>query len=441
MMWNIIFSGGALWASCVLYLYPLKRRQNFGLRLFSAAAATFLITVICGLLTPGEGLAGWQMLLLSFVLFLLCCLFISFCAAMPFGASVYCGVWVVITWQIAYEAACLLLDGSTGLKLMEMWPGENLGPVVMAAVFVGIQAAVYALAGATIVRYLPEKGVYQAGPRQLSSALFLLVVFELLIQLLRSGSPDGTGDMNTWNLMLVQCYCVMILYLQNALFKKSAMKQELDTLNQLWHQKKDHYELSRETISLINHKCHDLKHQIAAIRAISGTEEREKYLGEMEASVQIYDSMVQTGNEVLDTVLTEKSLFCAANHIKVNCIADGHRMDVFDPVDLYTVFGNAIDNAIESVKQLENQEMRMIDVVVYVRRQFLMINIMNPVFGRLEFDGELPRSTKAYNGFHGFGLKSIRHTIAKYNGFMKIDIAEHIFSLKILIPLNGNISR
>ena len=155
----------------------------------------------------------------------------------------------------------------------------------------------------------------------------------------------------------------------------------------------------------------------------------------MEDSVNIYDSMVKTGNEVLDTVLTEKSLFCAASNIKVNCIADGRRMDVFDPVDLYTVFGNALDNAIESVKQLENQEMRMIDVLVYVRKQFLMINIMNPIGSRLEFDGDVPVSTKAKNGYHGFGLKSIRYTVSKYNGFMKIDTDENIFSLKILIPL------
>ena len=128
------------------------------------------------------------------------------------------------------------------------------------------------------------------------------------------------------------------------------------------------------------------------------------YKRQVEDSVQIYDSIVKTGNEVLDTVLTEKSLFCAANNIKINCIADGRRMDVMDPVDLYTVFGNALDNAIESVKQLENREMRMIDVLVYVRQQFLMINIMNPIGNRVEFEGELPVSTKTKNGYHGLDV-------------------------------------
>ncbi len=408
-----------MWAACVLYMWPLNRRSRFGMR--------FLVMVLVGgvtLFAVSVAFLEYPVLLAPCHL-LICAAGVYFCCAVPAGDAVYCAAWAMITQQVAYEITYILEDW-----LQIAHPLHFAG--VVALVFTGI----YVVAAVTIGRYMPERGVYHVGPRQLSSALFLLVVFELLFSFLKDGDhSEVSGRMYTWNVLLVQCYCVTILYLQNTLFKKSAMKQELDTLNQLWHQQKEQYELSRETISLINHKCHDLKHQIAAMRAITSPEEREKYLREVEESVQIYDSIVKTGNEVLDTVLTEKSLFCAANNIKINCIADGRRMDVMDPVDLYTVFGNALDNAIESVKQLENREMRMIDVLVYVRQQFLMINIMNPIGNRVEFEGELPVSTKTKNGYHGFGLKSIRHTVGKYNGFMKIDTAENIFSLKILMPL------
>lgn len=424
MMWVSVEMSMALWASCVLYLFPLKHRAGYWMRLFVATVTACVITVGVIWFARPMLLLAVPSLFIAAMFFLLCCLFIYGCAAMPFGAAVYCAVWAIITQQIAHEISFILLNRNL-----------NGNPAIVIAGFMLIYIVIYGIAGVTIVRYMPEEGIYQVGPRQLSSAIFLLVVFEILFEFLRTGAGSGIRDVHTWNILLVQCYCVMILYLQNTLFKKSAMKQELDTLNQLWHQQKAQYELSRETIGLINHKCHDLKHQIAAMRAITSPEEREKYLREVEDSVQIYDSILKTGNEVLDTVLTEKSLFCAASNIKINCIADGRRMDVFDPVDLYTVFGNAIDNAIESVKRLENQEMRMIDVLVYVRKQFLLIHIMNPIGSRLEFDGELPVSTKTKNGYHGFGLKSIRYTIQKYNGFMKIDTVENIFSLKMLIPL------
>lgn len=423
-MWVLVEMGMTLWVSCVLYLFPLKHRAGYRLRLLLATVAACVIAAGTILLVEPMNLSAIPSLFPAALFFLLCCLLIYSCAAMPFGAAVYCATWAIITQQVAHEAAFILLNGKA-----------DGNPVLTVIGFVLIYGVIYGGAGATIVRYMPEEGIYQVGPRQLSSAIFLLVVFEILFEFLKTGAGAGIRDVHTWNILLVQCYCVTILYLQNTLFKKSAMKQELDTLNQLWHQQKAQYELSRETIGLINHKCHDLKHQIAAMRAITSPEEREKYLREVEDSVQIYDSIVKTGNEVLDTVLTEKNLFCAASNIKINCIADGRRMDVLDPIDLYTVFGNAIDNAIEGVKRLENQEMRMIDVLVYVRKQFLMIHIMNPIGSRLEFDGELPVSTKTKNGYHGFGLKSIRYTIQKYNGFMKIDTAENIFSLKMLIPL------
>lgn len=357
--------------------------------------------------------------------FLLCCAFFLLCADLKPAADIYCATWAMITQQTAYELCHIFIVTA-----------EISGTALLLICKTAAYLLIYGLAGLTVARFMPEKRNYQIGPRQLLSTLFLLIVYELGFDLLRTEESLSFLNIRTCNILLIQGYCVTILYLQNTMFKKSTMKQELDTLNQIWHQQKEQYELSKETITLINHKCHDLKHQISAMRAITSPEEREKYLREVEDSVQIYDAMVQTGNEVLDTVLTEKSLFCAANNIKINCIVDGRRMNIFEPVDLYTIFGNALDNAIESVRQLEEQEMRMIDVMVYVRQQFLMINIMNPIGRQLEFEGELPVSTKVKNGYHGFGLKSIRHLAGKYNGFMKIDTEHQIFSLKLLIPLN-----
>lgn len=51
-------------------------------------------------------------------------------------------------------------------------------------------------------------------------------------------------------------------------------------------------------------KCHDLKHQLRAIRN-SDHEDKEKYLEEIEDSIGIYEAIVKTGNEVLDTILKE----------------------------------------------------------------------------------------------------------------------------------------
>ena len=205
----------------------------------------------------------------------------------------------------------------------------------------------------------------------------------------------------------------LILYLQNELFKKSALRQELAVMNLLWKKEQEQYQLSKENIALINQKCHDLKHQIRAIRN-SSKEDMDKYLEEMEGSIQIYESMVQTGNEVLDTILTEKSLICREKGITVSCVADGSQMEFINTVDLYAILGNALDNAMEAVEKFKHQEKRQIDVLIYRQQNFLVMNIMNPLKGELVYEEELPVTTKGDKSFHGFGLKSMKYMVKNY---------------------------
>ena len=105
--------------------------------------------------------------------------------------------------------------------------------------------------------------------------------------------------------------------------------------------------------------------------------EREDYLDEIERSIQIYDSTItiETGNEVLDTVLTEKSLYCEQHQITMTCVADGSKLGFLDGVDVYAIFGNALDNAIESVSKVPEPEKRLIAVSVWSRSGLLLIQV------------------------------------------------------------------
>lgn len=205
-------------------------------------------------------------------------------------------------------------------------------------------------------------------------------------------------------------------------------------MNLLWKKEQEQYELARENIALINQKCHDLKHQIRAIRNVS-SEERDRYLEEIEDSVRIYEAIVKTGNEVLDTILTEKSLYCKERGIVVSCVADGSQMDFIHTVDLYAILGNAMDNAIEAVEKFKQAEKRQIDVLIYRQQNFLVINVINPLKGELVYEEELPVTTKGDRKYHGFGLKSMRYLVKKYDGFLNVSTEDGCFSLKILIPI------
>lgn len=406
-----------LWAACVVYLLPLEKRTRPRLRIALMLAAGLAAAAVM----TGLHCGGWSILLVNFGLAVA---FFLVCGQMTAAPAIYCAVWAQVSQQLAAETAGQLYWTVSGCL--------GWGEALWAAGAFLLFAAAYGALALTISRWMPIDGKYVVGPRQLTLAVLFLLIFEVLCWQLEG---DAAGRLFPVSILMAQYYCATMLYLQYTLFSKSAIKQELAILNRLWYEQKEQYRLTRENIAIINRKCHDLKHQIAAMRTVMNRENQEKYLEEIENSVRIYDAIFKTGNEVLDTVLTEKSLYCEANNIRITCVADGRQLSFIDPVDLYTILGNALDNAIESVERLKDPEMRMIDVLICAERQFLILQITNPLAEPLRFEDGLPVSTKPHDGYHGFGLKSIRHTAGKYGGYTTVRTDGGQFRLKMLIPL------
>lgn len=412
-----LWYGINLWISCLMFLLPLRRKTHFKVRLILSGAVCVLI--LSGVYYFIENLTDWsywgQVPLLFITYFSAVLIFYSCVKGKGFGLW-YCGVCGTMTFLLVLETSYVLCSPLLG----------DLGNWLLKILF---SVAVNVSIGLTLARWMPEKGQYQIGPRQMVSAWVFCIMSENLF--IYAKVDPGAALFN----IVLQFYCITLLYLQSALFKKSSMRKELETIQLLWHQQKGQYQLSKETIELINHKCHDLKHQVQAIRAVKDEKERETYLEKIEKSVQIYSAIVRTGNEILDTILTEKSLICENSGIHINCVADGSLLAFMNPVDLYTLFGNALDNAIEAVRKLESKEKRVIDIMLYERQSFLMLQIVNPMCGEVKFEDGLPLTTKAKNGYHGYGMKSMLHTIQKYEGHLTTEVKNGCFYFNVMLPL------
>lgn len=409
----------------VAFFHSLRRREGFFLRLALCLAGGGVLSVAFftlrgALPLPEEWLVVPNALWLG-VRFLVLIAQSRLCVRCTLSTAAYCAAWALMVQQLTYEIWLVLCT------LMS----QGRGHILVTALWFLLA---YSAVSMTIARWMPDKGEYHVGPRQLSLAVLMAVISGTLYQFFFYLVPeDAAARIIT---ALVHFYCATVFYLQSVLFQKSAIRQELMTLSLLWQQNKAKYSLAKENIDLINRKCHDLKHQMRALKNMEESEARTQYVSELEHSLQIYDAIVKTGNEALDTILTEKSLYCEANRILVNCVADGEKLDFINPVDLYAIFGNAMDNAIESIQSVSDSGPRVIDVLVYVKQQFLAISITNPIDGALlKFEDGLPVTTKEKNGYHGFGLKSIRHTVEKYGGFVTVEVKGGSFSLRILFPL------
>ncbi len=228
--------------------------------------------------------------------------------------------------------------------------------------------------------------------------------------------------------------CVFILWLLFGLLANRRLELELSFLEQMLAEEKKQYQMSRETIDIINVKCHDLKHQIRRLRKGNESVDRQA-LKEIENAVGIYDSAVRTGNDALDVILTEKSLLCEKENILLSCIAEGDKIRFISPGDIYALFGNALDNAMEAVRKVPDKDRRSISVHVRSVGHLLSIHVENCFTGSLTFVNELPRTNKADTDYHGFGMRSMQMIAEKYGGHLTADAEDGIFRLDILIPI------
>ena len=104
-------------------------------------------------------------------------------------------------------------------------------------------------------------------------------------------------------------------------------------------------------------------------------------------------------------------------------------------MDICSIFGNALDNAIECELKIPDKEKRLIHVTVSQQKNFLMIRVENYFEGVLRQKEGSFATTKKEKQFHGYGIKSIKYTVDKYGGAVHIDAEKQWFDLKILIPL------
>ena len=220
--------------------------------------------------------------------------------------------------------------------------------------------------------------------------------------------------------------------------KQIQAQKEVTALQTILESQYAQYVISRDTIDMINRKYHDVKHLISALRSEPDAQVREKWLQAMEDDIQAYEVQNKTGNRVLDTVLTGKSLYCQNHGIELLVVADGKLLDFMDVADICTVFGNALENAIECERKIPDRSKRIIRLVLSAQKQFLLLKVENYCPFHMDFRNGLPVSTKGDPSNHGFGLKSIRYTAQKYGGSITTGIEDDWFVLKMLIPLKDS---
>lgn len=347
-------------------------------------------------------------------------------------------------WDALYRGAASYAAQHLAFNLTSIlwWPWQYDRPgfsTVQADILTTVTyLALYALVYLCFARRIRREGAFGVDNHFLTCFLVIMLFMVVVLNYCRLHFDLATGF---WANVFFSLYsitgCVFALFIQSGMFERSQLEQKLEITEHLLHSKQEQFRVSEETIECINLKCHDLKHQIAALRRQIADQQSQEALKDIEHTVLIYDSVVKTGNDALDVILTEKSLICEKNQIQLTCMVDGRGFSGISETDLYSIFGNILDNAMESVLELEDPELRTIGLTVTNTGNLLLIHTENYFNHPITMENGLPVTTKADPRFHGFGMRSVQLLTERYGGALSIEVDGAIFNLNIMIPIKN----
>lgn len=181
---------------------------------------------------------------------------------------------------------------------------------------------------------------------------------------------------------------------------------------------------------------HDYHNHIQVLKAhmeFERYEEAKQYLTMLNDDLTTVDTVVKTGNVMVDAILNSKLTMIREREIPVDATAVVPEDVPFSGIDLSVLIGNLLDNAMEACAQIANKDERFIRIYIDIIKKQLYISVTNSMNGRARRKGSQYLSTKT--GLHGFGLIRIDRIASKYGGFINRQNEEGVFATEVMLPL------
>lgn len=209
------------------------------------------------------------------------------------------------------------------------------------------------------------------------------------------------------------------LQMQNVL-----LEQQMQTQKDYMQEVQTRYEQTRAF-------RHDLKNHWTVLKGLikNGADQKAlEYLNKLEFTTDMLNFPCQTGNTVVDMLLSNKLGIALQLGIQVECTVKIPAYCQIDEMDLCIVFSNAIDNAIKACNSIQGKE-----------KHILLSAVQKGTFFMVEVKNSQDENENFQKG-SGIGLNNVKAVAEKYNGTMSIESSSDFFKLNVLfiIPLHSN---
>ena len=357
-------------------------------------------------------------------------------------------VLVLLCYKVSFHCALIIME----LSYLMMIPlSESVGILIMNLIYQGdimtqvngisvtkwqvyiIIILIRLLIMAIIYRFLKNfQYEIQSKDAAVLSISFLLV---LCISFASTYSYLNLGMYDTFILDLSTSvfgvfFIVQFLYSRNVSYLREQEQRDKLQIAQL-QQQYAYYQDKLKDEERIRSIYHDMKNHLLVLEGSQSTEVTRQMAKEIRSQIADYENYIHTGNNFLDILIKDKAEKAREKHIDFSASIDFGGIDFIEPLDVSTLFGNGIDNAIEASEKL-SEEQRVILVKAGKVQNFVSILVENNCSDEAHTDGH---TTKEDKFLHGFGISNMQKAAEKYNGTCTTAQANGKFTLKILLPI------
>lgn len=290
-------------------------------------------------------------------------------------------------------------------------------------------------AGMVATWFLPVKIIKNKGELKFNNAIifYVTIAFVLVASTLTHYARNAiilSLEGLVYLLLIASLFTCSTMIVGFLNLRKKQLEEENEILQELLHKDEQRYEQAKLSNEKIQIKYHDMKQ-----RTHQGIVDYES-LKEVESDNEILKSTYFTGNRALDVILSEKALMCERLGIRFICTADGAAISFMKPYHIYSLVGNALENAVESIKKETDNVNKEITVNIVRRENSCLFKTSNYVSEKVEIYDGIPHTSKSDKENHGFGAKSMRNIVLNYGGQISFYEEENTFNVLAVIPIS-----
>ncbi len=203
--------------------------------------------------------------------------------------------------------------------------------------------------------------------------------------------------------------------------------------NELVNKHYDEVELMYRKMRGWRHDYHNHIQVLKANMSLQQYDQAQEYLDRLEEDLTTVDTVLKTGNVMVDAILNSKLSLLQEKKIMVDATAIVPGDVGISGIDLSILIGNLLDNAMEACVQIPEEKERFIRIYIDIVKKQLYISVTNSMLGKAGRVGGSFLSSK--QGGHGFGLLSIDSIVVKYHGYLNRQTEDGLFATEVMLPL------